>query len=63
MQDNEEKKVTRTKTLMELRGKIYFLESDNIHKKQPLSDSEMVDRLIKEIIKTVDKEEANQNDN
>lgn len=58
MQNNSETKVIRTKPIMDLRRKIYLLESANLHKKVPQNDKEMVEKIIKEIKIAVDKEEA-----
>ena len=54
MQNN----VKRTEEIMSLRKTIYMLEAMNIHKKVPQSDSEMVEKLIKEIKRTAEKEEV-----
>lgn len=42
--------------VMELRKKIYWLEAMNIRKKVPQSNTEMVEKLIKEIKRAVEKE-------
>ena len=58
MQNNTNDKVSRTEGIMNLRNRIYMLESMNIRKKVPQNDSEMVEKLIKEIKRSAEKEEV-----
>lgn len=58
MQNNTNNKVSRTEGIMNLRNRIYMLESMNIRKKVPQNDSEMVEKLIKEIKRSAEKEEV-----
>lgn len=43
-------------TVQKLRRYVYMLEKDNMRKKTPQSDSEMVDKIIKAIRSAVDEE-------
>ena len=57
MQSNIKDTVNRTEKIMSLRKTIYRLEAMNIHKKIPQSDSEMVEKIIREIKRIAEKEE------
>lgn len=58
MQNNTNNKVSRTEGIMNLRNRIYMLEAMNIRKKVPQNDSEMVEKLIKEIKRSAENEEV-----
>ena len=58
MQNNMDTEFKRSETVMELRKKIYLLESHNLHKKVPLSDTEMVEKVMKTIKQFVSQEEV-----
>lgn len=58
MQNNKNDNVNRTEKIMNLRRQIYFLETENLHKKVPQSDPEMVEKIIKQIKRFVDNEEV-----
>lgn len=58
MSDIERDEQQLDATVQKLRRYIYMLEKDNMRKKTPQSDSDMIDKIIRAIRSAVDEEGA-----
>lgn len=58
MMDTIDNNTNRSKQILSLRKTIYILEAMNLHKKIPQNDTEMVDKIIREINRFVENEEV-----
>ena len=56
MSDIERDEQQLDATVQKLRRYIYMLEKDNMRKKTPQSDSDMIDKIIRAISSAVDEE-------